>query len=327
MLAAVVGTPLLLAGIEGALRVAGVESAPRILFDRETCYVAFEPGTHLHRVENGLEHDLWLDDRGFRVAGAVARGERRIDPSRCRVLGLGDSYTEGFFVTAEETWPSRLEQNLRGRGYDVGVDNGGFRNISIVPQRYAALTRWAPMRHDLVVLQHTANDIQDLVTARRAGCVAPRFGPFAGSRLARIAQEAAARIQVALAAGQAEPPTEEECTAMSIEYREQLVDLARALTSDGRRFLFVQMEPFYCAGIASSAAEQNARVWDPYVAHLRRALVEAGGDYLDVSDELQQPGRNLQPADSHPNAAAYLAVARRIADHLDAAATLDHCRR
>jgi len=327
LLAAVIGTPLLLAAIEGGLRLAGVESAPRILFDKETCYVAFEPGTHLHRVEIGLEHDLWLDEQGFRVPAAVARGERPIEASRCRVLALGDSYTEGFFVTAEETWPSQLEQILRARGYEVGVDNGGFRNISIVPQRYAALTRWAPLRHDLVVLQHTSNDIQDLISARRDGCVEPRLGPLAGLRIWRIAQEAAARLQAALADPQSAPPSAEECDAMSVEYREQLLELARAISADGRHFVFVQMEPFHCAGFPVSAGEQPARIWNPYVAALRRGLAEAGAEYVDVTDELMRPDRSLRPADTHPNAAAYAAMATRIADHIEASTALEQCRR
>jgi lysophospholipase L1-like esterase len=325
-LPALLGTPILFLLIEGALRVAGVAPQPRVLVDPRTCYTELEPGAHLHRTLNGLEHDLWLDGRGFRVSEAVARGEEIVAPAACRVLALGDSFTEGFFVTPEETWPAQVERRLRERGYDVRVDNGGFRGRSIVDERFAALTRWAPLRHDIVVLEHTMNDIEDLIEARRAGCVEPRFTLLRDWRIYRLAREAAMRLPFARR-GQGAPPTEAECRAMSTEYRTQLLETARALHDDGRRFLFVQLEPFGCAGLGDRVWAQYHSVWDEYGAELRRGLADAGAGFVDVTEALRVPGRSLRPADTHPNAAGYAAAAEGIAAAIEASGFLDRCIR
>jgi lysophospholipase L1-like esterase len=324
LLPALFGTPILFLAIEGGLRLAGVAPQPRVLVDPRTCYAEFEPGTHVYRTLNGLVHDLWLDERGFRVGEAVARGEETVPEPACRVLALGDSFTEGFFVRAEETWPSQLERLLRARGYDVRVDNGGFRGRSIVDQRFAALTRWAPFGHDLVVLEHTANDIDDLVEAGRAGCVEPRFAWFRDWRITRLAEEAAARLS---AARPSDPATKGECLAMSAEYRDQLLATARALREDGRRFLFVLLERYGCSGFGPLVGAEYDATWDDYDAALRRALAEAGAEFVDATEALAVPGRSLRPADTHPNAAGYAAAAERIAAAIEASGSLAHCRR
>lgn len=326
MLSALVGTPLLFLAIEGVLRVAGVEPQPRVLVDTRECYLEFQPGTHVRRTLNGLVHDLWLDSRGFRVSEAVARGDEIVPPSACRVLALGDSFTEGFFVAPEEAWPGQVERILRGRGYDVRVDNGGFRSRSIVDERFAALTRWAPLRHDLVVLEHTMNDIEDLIHAERAGCVPPRFTLLRDWRIQRLAEEAAARLPFGRAAERSDPPTKVECRAMAREYREQLLETARAVRAEGRRFLFVQIEPFGCSGLGDLVEAQHGSVWDDYVEEVRRGLADAGADYVDVSEALRVPGRSLRPADSHPNAAGHAAMAEGIARGIVASRALESCR-
>jgi lysophospholipase L1-like esterase len=325
-LAAFVGGPLLFVAIEGALRLAGVEAQPRVLVDPRQCYLEFEPGTHVRRTLNGLVHDLWLDGRGFRVREAVARGEETVPPARCRILALGDSFTEGFFVTADEAWPAQVERRLRAQGYDVRVDNGGFRSRSIIDERFAALTRWQPLRHDVVVLQHTTNDIEDLVYAQRSGCVAPRFTLLQDWRIRRLADDLAARLPFGRAAAHADPPTASECRAMSREYAAQVVEMARAIRADGRRILFAQVEPFWCSGLGDLDPAQYGGMWHEYTRRVHAALAAAGADVADVSDALRAPGRSLRPADSHPNAAGHAAIADGIAGALVTSGALTACK-
>jgi lysophospholipase L1-like esterase len=275
---------------------------------------------------NGLVHDLWLDSRGFRVSEAVATGEQVMPPAACRVLALGDSFTEGFFVTPEEAWPGQVERILRERGFDVRVDNGGFRSRSIVDERFAALTRWAPLRHDLVVLEHTANDVEDLVYAQRDGCVAPRFTLLQDWRINRLAEEAAARLPFGRAVSRADAPTEAECKAMSREYRKQLVETAGAVIADGRHFLFAEIERFGCSGFGNLDEAQHGLVWGDYMRDLHAQLAAIGADFVDVSNALRVPGRSLRPVDSHPNAAGHAAIAAGIVKGIEASRALDRCR-
>src|SRR6266550_2312638 len=54
---------------------------------------------------------------------------------RARIVTLGDSFTYGWGVEAEESWPKALEQRLRSSGLDVEVANLGKHGAS--PRDYA----------------------------------------------------------------------------------------------------------------------------------------------------------------------------------------------
>ncbi len=54
---------------------------------------------------------------------------------RARIVTLGDSFTYGWGVEAEESWPKALEQRLRSSGLDVEVANLGKPGAS--PRDYA----------------------------------------------------------------------------------------------------------------------------------------------------------------------------------------------
>ncbi len=319
ILAALIGTPLLIVAIEGSLRLTGFTPRPRVRVDTTTCYTEFEPGAHYYDRNGGLEHDLWLDSNGFRVPGAVARGEEAVPNARCRILALGDSFTEGLYVDARETWPNQLGRILSKR-YDVRVDNGGFRAHSIVAQRFAALSRWPELRHDLVVLEHTANDIEELFQNRRDGCVGPRFPFLADLRIYGLAQEAAIRVQAHRRKSSASL-TKAECYTSAAGYRELLLETVSEVRKSGRAFLFVRMAPFFC-----SALPEKGPFWEEYLAEIKQSLGALGVETLDVYDELMKPHRDLRPTDSHPNPAAYFAMAQRIAAKIEAAELLEHCR-
>jgi hypothetical protein len=96
------------------------------------------------------------------------RGEN-LDPRKrkqYRIATLGDSFTFGWGVDDEDTWPRVLEKNLRNRGLDVEVMNLG--QPGTWPAQYAEIAERAlPMlRPDLVVV--AVNHGDDLGQIMRA---------------------------------------------------------------------------------------------------------------------------------------------------------------
>jgi len=88
-------------------------------------------------------------------------------PGALRVVAVGDSYTFGAGVDLAESWPKRLEAELRSRGLDAEVVNGGTSGYGTL--QYAALVRrllpvYAP---DLVVVMATFNDPGNDVATER----------------------------------------------------------------------------------------------------------------------------------------------------------------
>lgn len=74
-----------------------------------------------------------------------------------KILAFGDSLVHGYGLAAGDTFPEQLERNLRERGYDVTVINGGNSGDTTA----AALARldWALAdQPDLVLVEFGAND-------------------------------------------------------------------------------------------------------------------------------------------------------------------------
>jgi lysophospholipase L1-like esterase len=73
-------------------------------------------------------------------------------PGRSRVLAIGDSFTYGWGVELDQTWPKRLQQNLRHSGLSVEVANLG--KVAASPMQYAQIaSRAIPELHpDLVIV-------------------------------------------------------------------------------------------------------------------------------------------------------------------------------
>jgi lysophospholipase L1-like esterase len=122
-----------------------------------------------------------VNSLGFRDREFGARGSLK-----CRVVAIGDSFTFGWGVAIEKSWPKVLEANLEQHGFSVEVANLGFPGGA--PADYAAIAEKAvPMlQPDLVIVGVLQGD--DLVSAD-AG---PRIG-VGGKGPIRSAMERFAR--------------------------------------------------------------------------------------------------------------------------------------
>ena len=87
-------------------------------------------------------NNLGFRDRDFAVRRSGAK----------RVLAIGDSFTYGWGVGGEESWPKVMERELRQGGLDIEVANLGMPGAG--PREYAALAERAIplLRPDLIVV-------------------------------------------------------------------------------------------------------------------------------------------------------------------------------
>jgi lysophospholipase L1-like esterase len=80
---------------------------------------------------------------------------------KTRIIALGDSVTDGFFVDNEHTYPYVLQGTLSARGKSVEVLNAAKGGGSI-DKEYAILRELVvPLEPDIVVLTFVTNDVQD----------------------------------------------------------------------------------------------------------------------------------------------------------------------
>ena len=124
--------------------------------------LAFPPHSeHAYRTHD-FEYTVRINAHGIRERDLPVHG-----PDAYRVVVVGDSFTYGWGVNAEDTWVRRLEENLRAKGYDVEVLNLGKPGAG--PDFYASLAREAipVLRPDLVVVGMLQNN--DLASANPEG--------------------------------------------------------------------------------------------------------------------------------------------------------------
>ncbi|MCG3131804.1 MAG: hypothetical protein FLDDKLPJ_02614 [Phycisphaerae bacterium] len=154
----------------GALLVAsalsGLEIVLRLLgWPRGTFRGAFSTSTGIW--EPGYDAVLELGPFSYRVQ-ANAMGFRGPElrsgfhAARLRIVCLGDSVTDGFYVDNPDTYPVILNDLLNERGRDVEVINaargGGSINKALVILRDRVLA----LKPDIAVLTFVTNDLADL---------------------------------------------------------------------------------------------------------------------------------------------------------------------
>jgi hypothetical protein len=123
---------------------------------------------------------------GFRDREFDLKPERR-----ARILAVGDSFTYGWGVEANESWPKLLEARLRQAGYDVEVANLGKPGAS--PASYAAIADKAVpvLKPELVIvgiLQGEDLAQTGLEASINSPAAAPEGRPTSAVRLPRLGE-------------------------------------------------------------------------------------------------------------------------------------------
>lgn len=82
-----------------------------------------------------------------------------VSANQYRIIILGDSFTYGFFVDNEHTFPSVMQFMLQKTGWDTEVVNMGIPGASIIDEISVYKKLGKHINSDWVILQFYANDI------------------------------------------------------------------------------------------------------------------------------------------------------------------------
>lgn len=107
----------------------------------------FPPHSEVHYETSEYSYHVRINSMGFR--------DREVDPQRraaTRILAIGDSFTYGWGVELEASWPKVVERLARAAGHDVEVLNLGAPGSG--PHAYARVARRAipRLKPDLVLV-------------------------------------------------------------------------------------------------------------------------------------------------------------------------------
>jgi hypothetical protein len=117
-----------------------------------------DPSTRYRHRSADVDVEFAINRQGMRCDHDV---EHAKPAGRRRIVSLGDSYTIGYEVAANETFSSVLETRLRAAGLDVEVLNcgvSGFSNAEECLYLERALLDYSP---DLVLVSFFDNDLDD----------------------------------------------------------------------------------------------------------------------------------------------------------------------
>ena len=90
-------------------------------------------------------------------------GAFRADAEPLRIVAIGASNTQGWYIGTQAAYPAQLQARLAEAGIDAQVTNAGvpFETTSMMNNR---LERDVPRATDIVILQPGANDLRFLGT-------------------------------------------------------------------------------------------------------------------------------------------------------------------
>lgn len=152
-----------------------MESAGRYVggfgrFDPVLGYVLLEHGTGAWLIAGGEPVPFFHDDEGRRVAKGVEHGFQ--GDKHPRILFLGDSFTYGELVAAEDAFPARVAAELGGESINAGVPGYGLAQMTLLAERLVA--KYKP---DYVVAQYSdwlpARSMSEFATDRQGEIMAP----------------------------------------------------------------------------------------------------------------------------------------------------------
>jgi lysophospholipase L1-like esterase len=199
---ALLASLLALVVAEIALRVVGYgddlfPAGPRGLFVADDSLgIRLRPRFRGRHVTDEFDVPIETNSLGMR--------EREIGaPRGVRIVCTGDSFCLGFGVEAEEAYPRRLEEELRTRGIEAEVLNGGCSSYGTVQQVTWLRAMGAQLAPDVVLASlFPGNDLEDNVRGPEAE-LTERYGYPVSKELAKIVDASfgwrlAGRVRLAL---------------------------------------------------------------------------------------------------------------------------------
>ena len=109
----------------------------------------------------------------FRINSMGIRSDREYSFEKpegiIRIVGLGDSFTQGYEVEVEETYLYRLEEMLRARGLPVEVINLGVSGYGTAEELIMLREFGLRFDPDVVIVGHYQNDLADNVRSNLYG--------------------------------------------------------------------------------------------------------------------------------------------------------------
>jgi hypothetical protein len=276
---------------------------------------ALRPGSFEVTLPSGLRFHATHDAEGHRASGA--RGDRGGPGApRPEIWLFGDSFTYGWAVSDEATWPWLLQSALpRQRVVNFAV--GGYGTLQALLQLEAAL-RSRP-RPALVVLAHNFfHDPRNTFSRLRRREAVPwnRLGPIEHPA-ARIGRDGALEIASTPLSYAEFPLMRRSALANLAATAFDLLDDRRLRSHEVTRALLARFAAAARAGGAPvlvttlEASAANAPIL-AYAASLEARVVDASVD-LRIRENT-----NL-PHDGHPSPLAHRRYARRLAPQIEAA--------
>ncbi|MEM8710113.1 MAG: SGNH/GDSL hydrolase family protein [Planctomycetota bacterium] len=172
---------LLFLGTEIYFRTQGYGALPSVWFDPEVG-TRFHPNQtrDIFAVGDKFMHKAEINGLGLR--GHEPRPEADGDQG-LRIVCLGDSFTFGWGVEDDETFPVLVEEQLRSQ-VDVPVDviNCGLPGYNTYQELQLYRKLMSPLKPDFVVVAWYMNDL-DPLSFGTTGTLAPLDHPLAGTAL------------------------------------------------------------------------------------------------------------------------------------------------
>jgi hypothetical protein len=127
--------------------------------------LGYEPRPNSSGMSGGA-HASFSEDgyRNHNLAAPVTGGPT--------ILAVGDSYTEGWAVKDDDTWPAHLERNVHQRVLNAGVRSYGLDQIVLRAERLAP-----EVKPSIVILGFIEDDIERTALAARLSVSKPYFAP------------------------------------------------------------------------------------------------------------------------------------------------------
>ncbi|HOV73671.1 MAG TPA: GDSL-type esterase/lipase family protein [Candidatus Hydrogenedentes bacterium] len=288
-----VNVGLLCAGIAAAVGMSvAADRAAALFVDANplpsSMELVFPPGSEMAYDTGEFKYTVRINRYGYRDVEPLA-----IPRGAYRIMALGDSFTYGFGVEAEQTWPKQLETMLRARGCHAAVMNLGKPGAD--PAFYAdAAERAIPvLKPNLIVVALLQTD--DMTGDPPRSAPAPSWIVRAANRLwphlLQLVQERRGVLKPATASQPVRPPL----NANVEKNRSDQVGAARQVLE--------KMKP-----------DQRAR-YDALAPEVRQAF-ESGNlnpFVINVATEYPDLLRNAAlPGEAHANATAIGAVAAHL---------------